>query len=362
MNDAVRRAPDDVAVLIPRGATLLEVSRSASDPQEAPRLLALGVSDYEKVLALQAPYFKYLPEHARGELLFGLAEGLYRLGRPEDARRYLERLLAEAKDSSYRDLAAAWLANPDDARGREHGCVTCHAKTTARETRWTDVTTRLEAAAVKGSARDLQEIRRDLLARLSGQAAEHEPLAQYAVAYTAWRLAFVPMVPETDRDRMLDDAVERLQRFEGNTQEHAEALALLGGVYGEQIGRSPIQGMLKGPRAGRALDRAASMAPRNPRVAVLQAINAFNTPAVFGGGVDKAEQLLTTALELFAAEPPDKAWPNWGRFDAHAWLGQVRLRRGDAAGAQSEYDKALAIAPESQWVRNVLLPAVSRSR
>lgn len=80
MNDAVALAPDNVAVLIPRGATLLEVSRSVPDADQAKRLLATGVADYEKVLVLQAPYFKYLSDHARGELLLGLAEGLHRVG------------------------------------------------------------------------------------------------------------------------------------------------------------------------------------------------------------------------------------------------------------------------------------------
>jgi tetratricopeptide (TPR) repeat protein len=128
MNDAVALAADNVAVLIPRGATLLEVSRSVPDADQAKGLLATGVADYEKVLLLQAPYFKYLSDHARGELLFGLAEGLHRLGERDRARTYFERLLSEARNSEYGSMAAAWLNDPSAASARQRGCVGCHYK------------------------------------------------------------------------------------------------------------------------------------------------------------------------------------------------------------------------------------------
>jgi len=128
MNEAVAREPENVAVLIPRGAVLLEVSRSLPDAQEAKSLLTTGVGDYEKVLALQAPYFRYLSEHSRGELLFGLAEGLHRLGERARARIYFERLLSEATGSEYGRMADAWLKNPNESTTRRSGCVGCHKK------------------------------------------------------------------------------------------------------------------------------------------------------------------------------------------------------------------------------------------
>jgi tetratricopeptide (TPR) repeat protein len=126
MNEAVSRAPDNVAVLIPRGAVLLELSRSLPDPVEAKALLTTGVSDYEKVLTLQAPYFRYLSEHSRGELLFGLAEGLHRLGQRERARTYFERIAAEAPNSEYGRMATAWIRDPTGVTARRTGCVGCH--------------------------------------------------------------------------------------------------------------------------------------------------------------------------------------------------------------------------------------------
>ena len=104
------------------------MSRSLPDPQEAQSLLATGVGDYEKVFTLQARYFEYLSEHSRGELLFGLAEGLHRVGERARARMYFERLLNEAKDSEYGRMADAWLKDPSGSTARRSGCIGCHKK------------------------------------------------------------------------------------------------------------------------------------------------------------------------------------------------------------------------------------------
>jgi Flp pilus assembly protein TadD len=119
--------------------------------------------------------------------------------------------------------------------------------------------------------------------------------------------------------------------------------------------------MLLGPMASRSLDRAAKAEPANPRVLLLQGVSAYNTPAMFGGDLGDAERLLRRSLEVLSREPADKPWPNWGRFDAHVWLGQTLLKKGDKAGARAEYDKALAIAPDSGWLRYALIPALDRA-
>ena len=228
-------------------------------------------------------------------------------------------------------------------------------------TGWLAVTTRLESVATTGTAADMRALRAELIAMLaSAPNDEQRHLVQYSIAYMASRMANVPGVAGGEADTLLEDAVERLRAVVKGRPRDAEAQALLGSVYGLQIARSPMKGMLLGPRAAGALDKAAEIAPDNPRVVVLQGISAFNTPALFGGGTDKAERLLRRSLTLFAREPADRAWPNWGRFDAHVWLGQALVDKGDPAGARAEYDRALALAPGSQWVRSVLLPALER--
>jgi len=123
MDDAVALAPTSVNVLIPRGATLLQVSRFV--PAELVKgLLAKGLEDYEKAYAVQKPFFGKLSAHARGELLFGLAEGWARLGEPSKARRYFELIVSEAEGSGQEPRARAWLETgrpPADT-----SCIGCH--------------------------------------------------------------------------------------------------------------------------------------------------------------------------------------------------------------------------------------------
>jgi len=125
MNRAVALAPHDVAVRIPRGASLFEASRHLPPPQGAP-LLELALSDYEQTLAIQekAGRFATLSPHAKGELLFGLADGSARAGDTEKARDYFIRLTKEAADSGRASYAAAWLdGKPPASPGK---CTGCH--------------------------------------------------------------------------------------------------------------------------------------------------------------------------------------------------------------------------------------------
>ena len=227
---------------------------------------------------------------------------------------------------------------------------------------WSQTAARLEKAAMAGATNDLRSIRADLVRRAAAKGAD-EMLMRYAVAYASYRTVNLPDVPDRERKDLLDDAVAQLQQVVKRNPKDAEAYALLGSVYGLQIAESPVvRGMTLGPRASSALDRAGDIDSSNPRVLLAQGVSAFHTPAMFGGGTDKAERLLRRSLERFAAEPADKPWPNWGRFDAHVWLGQALLRKGDRAAARAEYDRARVLAPDSGWLRYVLIPALDAEK
>lgn len=125
MDRAVTLAPDDVGVRIPRGATLLQASKTIPGPQ-AKQLLELGLSDYEHTLALQTPTFATLGDHPKGELLFGLAEGYSRLGKLDKARMYFERLITDAPGSGQSVKARQWLSDGTLPKSEGLGCVGCH--------------------------------------------------------------------------------------------------------------------------------------------------------------------------------------------------------------------------------------------
>ena len=127
MDRAVALAPDNPAVLLPRGATLLSASMAPLPPELSKELLQKGVQDFEKVLKLQASYFATLPLHARGELLWGLAEGWHRLGDESKSREYLQRIVKECAGSTYASDSEMWLNNKQALKPGP-ACQGCHTK------------------------------------------------------------------------------------------------------------------------------------------------------------------------------------------------------------------------------------------
>ena len=221
---------------------------------------------------------------------------------------------------------------------------------------------KLEPAAVADRVMDILDARLACLRLLSGSPSpDRVPLIRYTIAYAAWRVAFSPAVSPKDQTMLLDDAAVQLEEAIKNKARFAEAMGLLGAVDGAKIAHAPELGMTLGPESSAILSRALGLEPGNPRLLVFKGEALFHTPPEYGGSIKDAETALRHALQLFDQEPATKAWPNWGRFDAHAWLGQALASRNDKAGARAEYEKALAIAPDSAWVKYSLLPQVKGS-
>ena len=124
MAAAVALAPDNVGVVIPRGATLLTASHTVPG-DNGKELLRMGLADYEHVYQIQAPRFDKLPGHARGELLFGLAEGYARLGDAGQARQWFEKLAAvDDPENGHLGQARDYLKT--GSLGGSVKCVGCH--------------------------------------------------------------------------------------------------------------------------------------------------------------------------------------------------------------------------------------------
>jgi tetratricopeptide (TPR) repeat protein len=125
MNDAAALAPDNPGVLIPRAAVLFEATRGMP-PDMARPLLESAVRNYERVLEIQSSSFATLGDHAKGELLFGLAEGSARLGQADKARAYFERLISDAPTSGQTPKAREWIATGTLPKSTGTTCVGCH--------------------------------------------------------------------------------------------------------------------------------------------------------------------------------------------------------------------------------------------
>ena len=143
-----------------------------------------------------------------------------------------------------------------------------------------------------------------------------------------------------------------------------ETFALRASVLGQMISVNPgpISAMRFGPRADNAMERSLELGPNNPRVYLLRGVGSIFKPALFGGGLDKAERDLRKSIELFNADRPEPPAPSWGRAEAWAWLGQVHVKQERFEDARAAYMKALELEPGNGWVRYVLLPALDRRK
>ena len=232
----------------------------------------------------------------------------------------------------------------------------------AADLTWSDIIGRIERGAAAGDAALLRPAIADAekLADATGLDRERE-LSLLGAAYGAWRLSTIPGVAPDESTTLLRGAEKNLRSLVRMNPRSGEAYALLASVLGQMIRHSGgAAKMTLGPESSRVREQAMKLEPNNPRVVLQSAITLFHTPAEYGGGPAKAEAGLRMALALFEHEPSGRPWPNWGRFDAHAWLGQTLAARGDKADALTEYNLALQIWPNSGWVKSVLIPALDK--
>ena len=150
----------------------------------------------------------------------------------------------------------------------------------------TELASRIEMIERATVTRDVNELRRHLV-ELTDEGSTGGGIHAYTHAYVCLRLG--ELLEGKDRQTVLKQGESVVKDLIEKEPDNAEAHALLGSIYGTRI-TSAFKGMRLGPKAGKALERAAELAPDNPRVVLQQGISAFYTPKTFGGGMKKAEE------------------------------------------------------------------------
>jgi hypothetical protein len=103
----------------------------------------------------------------------------------------------------------------------------------------------------------------------------------------------------------------------------------------------------QGRRRDQALERARSLDPENPRLALLDAWVASPRGAQADPALhDQAATRLEHAVAAFEARPAVDGGPDWGEAEALVALGEIVLERGEARAARDLIERALLIAPD----------------
>lgn len=202
---------------------------------------------------------------------------------------------------------------------------------------------------------------RALAKRATGGSA-HPALAHYYAALADFRMInLFPDDAEAKREQVIQDGISHLKRAVDLDAQMADAWALLAGCYGRMMGINPMQGMSLGPKANKAMEKATTLAPENPRVWIVSGTQDFYTPSMFGGDKERALEKFKKAARLAEQETvDDPLMPDWGHAEAHAWIGIAHMNAERYDQARTDFQAALDINPDYGWVESTLLQELSR--
>jgi tetratricopeptide (TPR) repeat protein len=242
------------------------------------------------------------------------------------------------------------------------------ASSSAQAEVWADVEGRIQYAYYTSDSRALNGVLASLKPKAEGEAGADAATRTYFRALTHYRIAQVTAAVKKSQARdaigdcgdEVDDIVDALPKVPlgvEETDEHrirrAEAYAL--GTACTLAGREMSSLPFGGGRIGSRIDEAVRLAPKNPRVRLVEALALFER-----AGDDAAEktaalrklQAVTTMFE--AARASASSTPEWGAAEAYAFLGRALFDQRDVVGAREALERSLLIAPEYAFARKLM--------
>jgi tetratricopeptide (TPR) repeat protein len=241
----------------------------------------------------------------------------------------------------------------------------------AQDTHWLDVESRIQYGyftedqhALRGLVESLipddshdrlKSYYAGLLAYRQGQLAEAQANPGAPAAGTGNKL---PTPRKNDRGKSevrqtVERCVSSLDLALEAQKDFADALALQSACLDQLADLGSWRAPFAGPKSATQLRKALQIAPRNPRVLLLDAISDYEHPKSKDGprSCDKFEN--TAAVFETERANVDQV-PGWGAAEAYTWLGRCYLDIGDAVPARDALERALLIAPEFGQARRLL--------
>jgi len=175
-----------------------------------------------------------------------------------------------------------------------------------------------------------------------------EPALRYHLAHAQYRMG---LLAEQGRARNPEQAfagcVEQLKPVLEQDVKSAEALALDSACYAHLAKYKRLEGALLRSRAADRLREAFAIAPRNPRVLYLMAMDGLARAKPGSAENQQAFAQLQLAAQLFDQSSATRIdVPGWGHAEAYLALGMQLQSRGDLLGARNWIEKSLIVAPD----------------
>jgi len=236
----------------------------------------------------------------------------------------------------------------------------------AAETNWLDVESRIQYGYFTEDLRTLHNLAEPL-----GKGDPHDRLKSYYAGLLAYRLiqvsqAQMPAPAEAQSDRRknsqekgeirqtLERCVTSLDQALQAQSDFADAMALQSVCLGLLAQQSTWHVPFAAPKSATQLHKALQLEPKNPRVLLLEAVDAYEHRKAPADAAHPCEKFMSTA-EVFETERADvDRVPGWGAAEAYMWLGRCYLDNGDGNGARDALERSLLIAPEFTQARRLL--------
>lgn len=238
----------------------------------------------------------------------------------------------------------------------------------AQDTHWLDVESRIQYGYFTEDQRAL----RTLVEPLASNGA-HDRLKSYYAGLLAYRQAQLagaqanPGAPaagagnklptpdhgRSDARQMVERCVSSLEHALEAQKDFPDALALQSACLDQLSDLRSWRAPLAGSRSATQLRKALQLAPKNPRVLLLDAISDYEHPK--SNDTPRSCDKFKNTAAVFETERANvDQVPGWGAAEAYTWLGRCYLGNGDAVPARDALERALLIAPEFAQAKRLL--------
>jgi tetratricopeptide (TPR) repeat protein len=219
------------------------------------------------------------------------------------------------------------------------------------ETNWLDVESRIQYGYYTEDRRALAGVM-ELLAPGDSDSA----FKRYYAGLANYRLT--QLTAASDKGRAKDTAeacVDNLDQALKIQKDFADALALQSACLDLLAGLEAWRTPFAASKSGAQIEKARHHGPRNPRVLLLDAVEAYERPKPSAADEERALRGFQQAAAAFEAERRDTEHvPGWGGAEAYVYLAKCQLDRGATLDARDALERALLIAPEFAEARRLM--------
>jgi hypothetical protein len=143
------------------------------------------------------------------------------------------------------------------------------------------------------------------------------------------------------------DCIEQIRAILDQDADSVESLALQSACYSNLAEVRKFESVLYRSRAADRRQAAFALAPRNPRVVYLMAMDGLARAKPGSPENQRAFAQLQLAAQLFdQTSSTGLEVPGWGHAEAYLELGRQLELRGDILGARNWIEKSLIVAPD----------------